>query len=338
MAKRGRKPGDGARSSRGRESVFSADQVAAVQRARLIGAMDRVACERGARNVSVAHVVNEAGVSRRTFYELFTSGEDCLAAAFDDALGRVASRLGPIWEGKGPWQERIRSALVELLTFCEEQPFAARILLIESSAGGQSLIDRREAIQARLVAIVDEGRKGVPKDAQPGPLTAEGLVGGVSSVLIARLTGVPARNGKRPDLLSLTSSLTSMIVLPYLGAAAARREASRPAPKRAKRSGAPEQLDGVLELRDAAMRLTYRTLRVLLAVDEHPDGSNRLVGEAAGMKDQGQISKLLARLQRIGLIENTHIYPFKGASNSWALTEKGKRIADAMREQTGEAE
>ncbi len=53
------------------------------------------------------------------------------------------------------------------------------------------------------------------------------------------------------------------------------------------------------------MRLTYRTMRVLLAVAAHPGGSNRQVADGPGISDQGQISKLLARLHGLGLIENT---------------------------------
>ena len=74
------------------------------------------------------------------------------------------------------------------------------------------------------------------------------------------------------------------------------------------------------------MRLTYRTVRVLMAVAEHPGASNRQVGVASGMNDQGQISKLLSRLHRLGLIANDGIGPAKGAPNAWTLTTKGHAI------------
>jgi DNA-binding MarR family transcriptional regulator len=82
------------------------------------------------------------------------------------------------------------------------------------------------------------------------------------------------------------------------------------------------------------MRLTYRTVRVLMAIAQHPQASNRQIGETAGITDQGQISKLLARLERIGLATNTGIHPGKGAPNSWTLTEKGERIAENIRANT----
>lgn len=79
------------------------------------------------------------------------------------------------------------------------------------------------------------------------------------------------------------------------------------------------------------MRLTYRTIRVLLAVAEQPGVSNRQVGDSAGIADQGQISKLLGRLQRLELISNTGLGPGTGAPNAWSLTGKGHQFADSIR-------
>jgi hypothetical protein len=78
------------------------------------------------------------------------------------------------------------------------------------------------------------------------------------------------------------------------------------------------------------MRLTYRTALVLEQVAEmggrgiYP--SNRLVGEKAGISDQGQVSKLLMRLASIGLLLNTGAGPTKGEPNAWRLTTLGERI------------
>jgi hypothetical protein len=82
------------------------------------------------------------------------------------------------------------------------------------------------------------------------------------------------------------------------------------------------------------MRLTYRTVRVLAAVAElsalGSPPSNREVGLAAGMRDQGQISKLLTRLHGLGLIENTDAGLARGAPNAWMLTAKGREIEQAV--------
>jgi DNA-binding MarR family transcriptional regulator len=75
------------------------------------------------------------------------------------------------------------------------------------------------------------------------------------------------------------------------------------------------------------MRLTYRTARVLQAAAENPGASNRVIGEQADLYDQGQISKLLGRLERIGLLVNTGVGHARGEPNVWRLTTLGERVA-----------
>ncbi len=117
-----------------------------------------------------------------------------------------------------------------------------------------------------------------------------------------------------------------MIVLPYLGPAAARKEFSRPVPDAPARADRPER-DPLSAL---DMRLTYRTVRVLLAVADQPEDSNRGVAQRSGIGDQGQISKLLARLEKLGLVFNKSAVAGTGAPNAWVLTEQGKQVHGAL--------
>ena len=54
--------------------------------------------------------------------------------------------------------------------------------------------------------------------------------------------------------------------------------------------------------------------------------SNREVSEAAGVTDQGQISKLLVRLEHLGLIANGGEGHARGEPNAWRLTPKGRDV------------
>lgn len=80
------------------------------------------------------------------------------------------------------------------------------------------------------------------------------------------------------------------------------------------------------------IRMTALTRRVLAVVAELSEwGSsptNRQIATAAGVKDQGQISKHLARLQTHGLLENTG-GTGPGAPNAWRLTPRGEELAHA---------
>ncbi len=82
------------------------------------------------------------------------------------------------------------------------------------------------------------------------------------------------------------------------------------------------------------MRITYRTVRVLIAIASGPGASNREIATAAGIQDQGQVSKLLTRLEHLGLVHNEGAGPAKGAPNAWTLTAKGQRVEEAVRVQS----
>jgi DNA-binding MarR family transcriptional regulator len=81
------------------------------------------------------------------------------------------------------------------------------------------------------------------------------------------------------------------------------------------------------------IRLTFRTVRVLATVGGRPDASNREIGHDAGVTDQGQMSKLLARLEKAGLIENHGEGQARGEPNAWRLTPRGQGVLHAVGEE-----
>jgi AcrR family transcriptional regulator len=311
-----------ARNRRGRAENRGQGRVRDVQRVRILTATVQEVGERGAASVSVAHIVARSGVSRRTFYEIFEDREDCLLAAFEDALKRVAAVVAPAYEQSGSWRAKVRSALVAILGCLEDDRATGRLLIVESLACGPGALERRREALAGIMRIVEEGSADGKASGEPPALTAEGIVGAVISVLYARLT-----DKSDTSLLDLTGPLMGMIVLPYLGSATARKEIELPAPQS---SGNAPSLMRVDPLQDLPMRLTYRTMRVLVSIAEHPGSSNRTIGANAGIGDQGQASKLLARLHKLGLIENQGGDPARGEPNAWALTTTGKQVHDSI--------
>jgi chromosome segregation and condensation protein ScpB len=79
-----------------------------------------------------------------------------------------------------------------------------------------------------------------------------------------------------------------------------------------------------------SIRLTYRTTRVLAVIAAQSGLSNSEIAERGGIADQGQVSKLLGRLNRLGLIENTGEGQPGGATNAWRLTGVGRRLQRAI--------
>jgi AcrR family transcriptional regulator len=287
--------------------------------------------ELGYTRATVAHISGRARVSRRTFYDLFDNREDCLLAVIEDTVGLVAAEFAAAGlAGLASWRERVRMGLWTILCFFDREPVLARVCLVHSVQAGPRVLESREAVFALLAEALDEGRGAHARGGELPALTAEGLVGAAVAILCKRLV---ARD--REPLSELLDPLMSMIVLPYLGSAAAGRERKRPTPeppvdtavRGVSRSGDVWSED---PLREVPMRLTYRTARVLEVAATHPGASNRLVGERAGIYDQGQVSKLLARLGRLGLLENTGEGQARGSANAWWLTPKGVRVTQSI--------
>ena len=334
------------------EGVVGRERVAELQRARIIVAMGELVHERGVGGVAVAHVVARSGISRRTFYEIFADRDACLLAAFDYAVERAAAVVVPAYEvvDGGGWEERIRAGLLALLVFLEEEPALGGLLVVDALAERHMLEHRQQIVELLIDTVhrdarvcrspgggvrVAASRSGVgsPSGRSAGGgrgrqrrIVAEGLVGAVLAVIHARLL---ARDSE--SLRGLLNPLMATIVLPYLGPAAAERELQRPRPRSRPRAATPAD-----PLREIDMRLTYRTVRVLLAIAAHPAASGRQVADASGIADQGQMSKLLSRLRHLGLIHNTAGGHGKGEPNAWTLTPTGKDIARAIRTQTGD--
>jgi hypothetical protein len=204
--------------------------------------------------------------------------------------------------------------------------------VVEALGAGDRALERRAECLAALIAAVDAGRAEISRAKQPPPMTAEGVVGAVFSIVHARILARDSAGGRGvAPLSSLLGELMAVIVLPYLGSARAQQELSKPAPTPPPNKSRPRRdpLEGL------DMRLTYRTVRVLMGIAGHPGASNRTVAEASGISDQGQISKLLARLESLGLAHNTGRGHPKGAPNAWQLTARGHEVEGAIRLQTG---
>ncbi|HTZ65227.1 MAG TPA: helix-turn-helix domain-containing protein [Solirubrobacteraceae bacterium] len=262
-------------------------------------------------------MATRAGLSARAFHELFETAEDCYLAAFEEGLARLSHAVAEASRREQAWLGRLRSGLVALLGFLDDEPGWARLLLLDASATGGAAFGCEQRVQGVLTQLLDEGSPQTSGEPAPSPeLTAELVAGGAFAVIRAR---VRARGGA--SLVELAPSLMSFMVRPYLGEAVARAELTGArAPVEPARSVA------------LPIRATHRTTLVLRAIGAAPGSTNRQVADAAGLIDDGQASKLLARLQRHGLIENVGIGAARGEPNAWLLTGEGQRALELLGE------
>jgi AcrR family transcriptional regulator len=184
--------------------------------------MIEVVSERGYPETRVVDVIGVAGVSRKTFYELFDSKEDCFLAAYDVLLDNLLGDTTNAFESKHgtPWAERIAAALEALLAHLAAHPDEARFAIVEVLAAGPKALARRDAALRQFTGFLESGRSESSVEL-PG-ITSLSIAGGINELLYSEiLHGAVSRlPGRLPDLMF-------WVTLPFLGAEGATAERER---------------------------------------------------------------------------------------------------------------
>lgn len=209
------------RLPRGRHGL-PRETVAESQRNRIHQAMIEVVSERGYPETRVVDVIGIAGVSRKTFYELFDSKEDCFLAAYDVLLGNLLGDTASGFESKpgAPWAERLREGMRALLNHLAEHPDEARFAIVEVLAAGPKALARRDAALRQFTGFLEAGR-AVTSVELPG-ITSLSLVGGINELLYSEIL-----HGAASRLPSRLPDLMFWVTLPFLGPDGASAERQR---------------------------------------------------------------------------------------------------------------
>jgi AcrR family transcriptional regulator len=194
------------------------DLVAANQRQRLISAAASAISERGYADLAVQDLVDRAGVSRRTFYQLFEDKLDCVFAAHNAAFSRLNSLIVDACAAESAWPDGVVAAVREALEYAAASPDEARLILISSHTSSEPALARRgRAAHEQLAALLRSGRQRAKGGPAPPAATEEAIIGAAMSLVGNCLLDEPER---LPDL---APELVQIILTPYLGDGEARR-------------------------------------------------------------------------------------------------------------------
>lgn len=145
-----------------------AAEVAANQRARLLGAMVASVAERGYLETRVADLVETSGVSLRSFYELYPDKGACFLAAVE-ALVRTTIDLVLATPGEEDWEEDSRRRLLAAAELLTAQPAAARLCLVEAYVAGAEATERIDAAAVRAEELIRDRLAASPRWAEMPP-------------------------------------------------------------------------------------------------------------------------------------------------------------------------
>ncbi len=283
---------------------------AAGERAALVAAAEDIVREQGPAAVTVESVCAHSGVSKAGFRRSFSGRDALLVALHDELAAQAGASMRRAYYRESSWLDGVRAAMTDLLTRFDEEPALARFVLVDCAIDESALPSRRAAVIARFASELERDRPTGDATGAGPPFGTPALIGAVVAILHGRLMEDPV-----PALRPLAGSLTGMIVMPYLGPDAARTELTREAASTSARKGSPH-----------ALRMTTRTLAVLRAIGEHPGMSNAEVARAAGISDPGQVSKLLARLRSLDLIECDPASRGRPVGKAWQLSGAGRDV------------
>jgi AcrR family transcriptional regulator len=192
--------------------------VAHNQRERLIAGLAEAVAENGYAGTTIAHITRHAAVSRRTFYEHFTSKDECFIAAYDTVMSELQRRVDEAFQEEDEWPQAVSAGISAMLEFLAAEPHLARLSMVEALVAGPVVVERYDAAIQSLVPYFQEGRKGRSSEVLEGlsPTTEEALVGGMVSLISRRIFA-----DRTEELQALLPDLVEFTLTPYLGSAQA---------------------------------------------------------------------------------------------------------------------
>lgn len=184
------------------------------RRRRYVDAAAELLHEFGREGPSVANIVRLAGTARNSFYEVFGSGEECIAYGIGLAAGELFAALDG-QDGDGEWLLGVSEAITGFYDAVVAEPLLAELLLIHSATS--RLVESRAATRRgteRFAALLRRGRaKAETRARGPLPETTEEYFSGT-------IVALAARRVREADLAQLPregAELSALIGGFYLG-------------------------------------------------------------------------------------------------------------------------
>ena len=197
------------------EETLAAGTVAptAEHRARLLEGMARAVAAKGYGDTTIADVVREASVSRRTFYEHFADKAECLTALYEAASGNALAVLRGAIDRHSDWQAQLEQALSAYFGVLACNPVLLRTLFIEILGLGMTGLAARRRANQQLADLMLEvvnshpGHPGHSGQRRPPlqPAMAMAVVGGINEMVLQSIE--QGRAGQLQELVEPAAAL-----------------------------------------------------------------------------------------------------------------------------------
>lgn len=190
---------------------------AQAHRQRLLEGMAKSVGIKGYAASTVADIVAQAGVSRRTFYEHFESRADCLIALYEAAGHAAIAVLRSALDPSRGWQTQVEVALRAYLEFLASDPVLLRTLYIEILGLGLAGLAARRRVNQEIADFMLVVINKPPQATLLPPELAMSVVGGVNELILVAIE--QDRMANLPHI-AVTAAVLIRAVIVSSGAAA----------------------------------------------------------------------------------------------------------------------
>jgi AcrR family transcriptional regulator len=187
----------------------------------ILTAMIRVVGREGYKETSVADVIEEAGVSRTTFYKHFEDKHDCFLAAYKMLIEQVFTEVIGNCNGSQSWLQRMEKGLETIVKLFALDPELARTAVVEVAAAGADARQLHWDAVARFTQYLEDGRELSDGRELPENISLMSA-GAVSGLIFDELLA-----GRAAQLPAMLPDLLFAMLVPYIGPSAAAAEMRR---------------------------------------------------------------------------------------------------------------
>lgn len=181
-------------------------------RRRLLQGMASMAAAKGLAEVTIADVVREAGVSKRTFYEHFESKDACFLALYRAVSMNALKTLSDSVSAGRPWQQQLEQALQAYLSHMAANPELLRTLFIEIHHLGAAGERARRDVMDALAAFMAETLRRGPGESVIDEGLALAAVGGINELILRAIE--QGRVAELPAMTPVASEVVRRLARP----------------------------------------------------------------------------------------------------------------------------
>ena len=157
---------------------LSRGTVRASQEMRVLEATAGVVAEKGYAGTSVNAIIERAGISRKTFYELYANKEEAFLGAYA-AIDVVIARMTAAAAAEHDPRAMMRAGAREYLETLAGEPDFTRMLVVEAVGAGPRVLERRAEAFRDFIRVL-----AVPLEDPPDQALLLALLGAINELVL----------------------------------------------------------------------------------------------------------------------------------------------------------